>query len=673
MARDAKMKIVVGAENQARGPLRSVSDDIAGLSRQAQTTNDKLSSLGASIGNWATGMAVAFAANEARKFAADSIQAFSSLNESVSKSRVVFKDSAGTIADFAKSAARNLGMSRQAATEAAGTFGNLFTSMGLGIEQSADMSVGLVKLAADLASFNNIDPSVALEKLRAGMVGEVEPLRALGINLSAAAVNAKAYAMGLAEAGETVSTAGLLQARYALALEQSTNAQGDFARTSDGLANSQRIAAAATEDLKAALGALVAQPYTVVVKAVTQGVQDLTTTFSEGVYYRKGADPVVKATYERIDAERQLAEQLRIAAEAGSDYNGQSVEFARNALIMAQEAEGAALRTKMISDGLNEVAVAAGVAAENVSDFISRLQGIPYGGIPDLTAYGTRLTPTISPLRPVSEYENAFMGGGGAQVSQDNFLLNMDKLRDAADEWQRAQETANTKAAAQWSTAYNAQIAKVESVLDQGMTTSIKLQDMRPGGAGGLGADPNGPFAEIYRLQAWINDGTWAETAAKFGVQSKEQGAEIVKKFQTGLWDESVTKMIDEKAIERAVLTEQQADAFKKAFAEKIAKATGAGTNVVGALLYGSNTGDTTAATNQMIEGGQSLGGGLIKGVIKAQPDLEKEGYNAAMSYKAGWAAGMASGATGGASGSGSGSGSTGSGYKKTGREYGAE
>ena len=182
------------------------------------------------------------------------VNAASDLSESLNKVNVVFGQSSKIITDFSQNAARDLGMSTQAAYEATSTFGNLFTAMGIGQQPAADLSTNLVQLAADLASFNNLDPSDVLEKLRAGMVGEAMPLRTLGINLTAAATQAKAMQMGLADADGTLSNAALLQARYALIVEQSTNAQGDFARTSDGLANSTRIAKAELEDAAAKLG-----------------------------------------------------------------------------------------------------------------------------------------------------------------------------------------------------------------------------------------------------------------------------------------------------------------------------------------------------------------------------------------------------------------------------------
>ena len=182
------------------------------------------------------------------------IGAASDLEESMSKVGVVFGDASEEVEDFASTAATSLGMSEQAALEATGTYGNLLRAMGLTSEESADMSTSLVTLAADLASFNNIDPTVALEKLRAGLTGETEPLKTLGINMNQARLEAKALELGLISAGETMDAAAKAQAAYAIMVEDTALAQGDFARTSDGLANSSRILKAQLQDVSAELG-----------------------------------------------------------------------------------------------------------------------------------------------------------------------------------------------------------------------------------------------------------------------------------------------------------------------------------------------------------------------------------------------------------------------------------
>lgn len=230
------------------GSTQQIGEDVG-----AETGKRFSSGFGAKL-KIAAAVGGAFAAVKVKDFVGDSIGAASDLEESASKVGQVFGDQAGVIDRFASNAATALGQSRQQALEAAGTFGNLFTSMGLSQDAAAGMSTEVVTLASDLASFNNLKPEEALEKLRAGLVGEVEPLRALGVNFNAAEVEAQAMKMGLQDANGEISESAKVQARMALIMAKTTNAQGDFARTSDGLANQQRIAAARFEDVKATIG-----------------------------------------------------------------------------------------------------------------------------------------------------------------------------------------------------------------------------------------------------------------------------------------------------------------------------------------------------------------------------------------------------------------------------------
>lgn len=237
-------------------------------------------------------------------------QAASDLAESASKVGVVFESQAPQVRKFAESAATDLGMSEQAALEATGTFGNLFRALDIGTKPAADMSTALVTLAADLASFNNANPEDVLLALRSGLLGEAEPLRQFGVSLSAARIEAEALATGLvkpianatkvaeaalsveaanraaaaalkehgsgsleyqqaalkatkAEEAYAAATAGSVpeltaaqkaQAAYAIIQKDTALAQGDFARTSDGLANQQRILTAQFKDAQAELG-----------------------------------------------------------------------------------------------------------------------------------------------------------------------------------------------------------------------------------------------------------------------------------------------------------------------------------------------------------------------------------------------------------------------------------
>ena len=249
------IEIIVKALDQASPVLSSVGT--------------KLGTLGSQLTSLGTTMSKAVTVPIVAGFGL-SVKAASDFEESVNKVAVVFGDASAEVLAFADNAAVGFGMSRQQAIDAMGTFGNLFTSMGIGVETSAEMSTSLVQLAADLASFNNIDPTLALEKLRAGLVGEVEPLRTLGVNLSAAAVEAKALEMGLIGAGDELTASVKAQAAYALILEQTTNAQGDFARTSDGLANATRILKAQLLDMAVQIGTYLLPAAKMLVDALSQ-------------------------------------------------------------------------------------------------------------------------------------------------------------------------------------------------------------------------------------------------------------------------------------------------------------------------------------------------------------------------------------------------------------------
>ena len=219
--------------------------------KSSSQASDKMSQ---SLKKMGEAVVAAFAVEKIVEFGRQTITAASDMNETLSKSQVVFGDLAGEIEKMGDQAAESMGLSKQEAIAAAATYGNLFTAMGLGGKVSADMSMNLVQLASDLASFNNIPVADALEKLRAGLVGEAEPLKSLGINLNEATLKAKAMELGLSNGKGTLDAAAKAQAAYAIMLEQSSKAQGDFARTSDGLANQQRILEANFKNLQVEIG-----------------------------------------------------------------------------------------------------------------------------------------------------------------------------------------------------------------------------------------------------------------------------------------------------------------------------------------------------------------------------------------------------------------------------------
>lgn len=182
------------------------------------------------------------------------IGAASDLNEEVSKSSVIFGSAAPAISAFAKGA-EAIGQSQQQALQATSTFALFGKAAGLTGQQLVDFSTKADTLASDLASFSNTSPEQAIEAIGAAFRGESEPIRAYGVLLDDASLKQEALNQHL-----ITSTSGVLppairvQAAYGLILKQTKDAQGDFARTADGAANSSRVLAAQFENTKASLG-----------------------------------------------------------------------------------------------------------------------------------------------------------------------------------------------------------------------------------------------------------------------------------------------------------------------------------------------------------------------------------------------------------------------------------
>lgn len=182
------------------------------------------------------------------------ISAASDLSETISKTNAVFGSNAEAMLKWGETAATSVGLSKQAALEAASTLGNLLKGVGVANKDLPIMSENIVQAAADLGSFNNVDPAQVVEDLRSGLVGEAEPLRKYGILINEAAVKAKGLELGLADANGELSEGAKVQARYALIMDQIGDAQGDFAKTSGGLANGTRILHANLDNLRAMIG-----------------------------------------------------------------------------------------------------------------------------------------------------------------------------------------------------------------------------------------------------------------------------------------------------------------------------------------------------------------------------------------------------------------------------------
>lgn len=182
------------------------------------------------------------------------IQRASDLNETISKSNQIFGAASREVQTFASGAATALGQTKQQAIDAAASFGIFGKAAGLSGSSLAEFSTKFVTLASDLASFNNTSPEDAIQAIGAALRGESEPIRRFGVLLNDAALKSAALEMGIYSGNGALTAQQKVLAATRVIFEQTSDAQGDFARTSDGLANQQRILRAQLDDIAATLG-----------------------------------------------------------------------------------------------------------------------------------------------------------------------------------------------------------------------------------------------------------------------------------------------------------------------------------------------------------------------------------------------------------------------------------
>lgn len=200
--------------------------------RDLNRFGNRLSSLGQRL---TTGLSIplALVSGAAIKLGMDAVESESLFSVSMGK----MADSAR---EWSEELRKNLGLNAYELRKNVGMLYTMFNSMKMGEQASYDMAKGLTQLAYDMASFYNLNPEEAFQKLQAGITGEVEPLKRLGIIVNETAIKQWALTNGMIKQGETMTEQQKIFARYNVIMEATSKAHGDLARTMDSPTNKLR-------------------------------------------------------------------------------------------------------------------------------------------------------------------------------------------------------------------------------------------------------------------------------------------------------------------------------------------------------------------------------------------------------------------------------------------------
>ena len=189
-------------------------------------------------------------------FTRNIIKAASDLEETASKFNVVFAGQEEMAKKWANTLVESYNVSTREAKQYLASIQDLLVPMGMQAEAAGLMSNEIVKLSADLASFNNLETPRVMSDIQSALVGNFETMKKYGVVLTASSVKQRIFNEGLAESEADITAADKALAAYNIILEMTQAAQGDVARTNESYANTLKRVTARFEDLSAKIGTI---------------------------------------------------------------------------------------------------------------------------------------------------------------------------------------------------------------------------------------------------------------------------------------------------------------------------------------------------------------------------------------------------------------------------------
>lgn len=234
---------------------------------QWQKLSDKTKQIGTTMTTNLT-LPIAAAGGAAFKLASD-------MEETMNKVDVAFKRNAEEVKAWANDSLESMGLAKQSALDMAAGFASIADGMGISEAKTLKMSKSLTQLSADLASYFNTSTEMANTALIGVFTGETEALKKYGIVMTEANLQQYAYTKGIKEKVSEMTQAEKVMLRYNFVMDQTKNAQGDFARTSDSASNQMEIFKESLKELGTTFGEAVVPIITPVIEFFNDVIKGL--------------------------------------------------------------------------------------------------------------------------------------------------------------------------------------------------------------------------------------------------------------------------------------------------------------------------------------------------------------------------------------------------------------
>lgn len=419
---------------------RETKDGLGDLEDQVDSMKGSFNGLKSCFAGLFTG----FVVKQILDVGKSSVQMAMDVVESESLFETSMGNMAGAARQWSEELSQTLGLSATELRKNLGVMYNMTSSMGLSSNTAYDLSTSLVMLAQDMASFYNMDTEEAFTKLRAGITGETEPLKALGILIDENTIKQYAYENGIAEVGEELTNQQKILARYYAILGQTSNAQGDLARTIESPSNQLRIFEAQLEEAKIQLGQGLMPviqellPYLIAfAEKISEivvglfGIEEASSSIAAGLgsnYDTSGIDAATDSEKELSDAIKETDEALKKSLTSFDEINkiGNSAESKKESSTVGDSSAGLDFDIKTLGNSSSlgnifedESLKNAKDSLDDIFDVVKNLSGalIPIIGISAINNF-SKLKNLISGMSlPTSKLAKGLIGAGGLVVA----------------------------------------------------------------------------------------------------------------------------------------------------------------------------------------------------------------------------------------------------------------
>lgn len=257
---EIKMNNATTALNNMERELKEIKDELKqqptlldNFSNKIDSLNDKLYAFGDRVERLGNSLTTKLTAPIVAATVA-SVKMASDLEETLSKTEVVFGECSDTILEWSETSLTAMGLSQQSALDGVALYGDMATALGLTKKEAAGVSMELVQLSADMASFKNTSQEMAQTALAAIFTGETEALKKYGIVMTETNLEEFARTQGIKKSISAMNQQEKVMLRLAYVQEVTKNASGDFQRTNQGFANQTRILTEGIKELGTILG-----------------------------------------------------------------------------------------------------------------------------------------------------------------------------------------------------------------------------------------------------------------------------------------------------------------------------------------------------------------------------------------------------------------------------------